>query len=161
MDFIAQHASFPELKFAVVGVMDDISNLSASLAKLQLLHASRDSVGSGTTRMVATEVEYILSVCRSLFDLLQEVISKLWQKVTLTASAGKKRPMKGSFASVALFHEAPVTAEKLVEKYGLPEPLAVFYTAVAPFFLQLRTIRNNLLHHGRRSRLFSQAMQIS
>lgn len=148
MDFIAQHASFPELKFAVAGVMDDISNLSASLAKLQLLHTSRDSVGSGITRMVATEVEYILSVCRSLFDLLQEVISKLWQKITLAAPAGTKRPMKGSFASVALFQDAPAPAEKLVEKYGLPEPLAVFYTAVTPFFLQLRTIRDNLVHHG-------------
>ncbi|WP_124609894.1 hypothetical protein [Burkholderia seminalis] len=148
MDFIAQHASFPELKLAVAGVMDDISNLSASLAKLQLLHTSRDNVGSGITRMVATEVEYVLSVCRSLFDLLQEVINKLWQKVTLTGTANTKRPMKGSFAAVALFQEAPATAEKLVEKFGLPLPLVDFYVAVTPFFLQLRTIRDNLVHHG-------------
>jgi hypothetical protein len=148
MEFIAQHASFPELKFAVAGVMDDISNLSASLAKLQLLHTSRNSVGSGITRMVATEVEYILSVCRSLFDLLQEVISKLWEKVTLTDPTRTKCPMKGSFASVALFQGAPASAERLVQKYGLPEPFAVFYVAVTPFFLQLRTIRDNLVHHG-------------
>lgn len=148
MEFIAQHASFPELKLAVVGMMDDIPNLSASLSKLQLLHASRDRVGSGIPRMVATEVEYVLSVCRSLFDLLQEVINKLWQMVTLTTPATTKRPMKGSFASVALFQEAPATAEKLVEKYGLPQPLADFYVAVTPFFLQLRTIRDNLIHHG-------------
>ena len=148
MEFIAQHTSFPELKFAVVGMMDDISNLSASLSKLQLLHASRNEVGSGIQRMVATELEYILSVCRSLFDLLQEVINKLWKMVTLTNPATTKRPMKGSFASVALFQDAPATAEKLVEKYGLPQPLADFYVSVTPFFLQLRTIRDNLVHHG-------------
>ncbi|RIJ85160.1 hypothetical protein RSP822_17125 [Ralstonia solanacearum] len=148
MEFIAQHASFPELKLAVVGMMDDISNLSASLSKLQLLHASRDTVGSGVSKMAATEVEYVLSVCRSLFDLLQEVINKLWQMVTLLDPAKKKRPMKGSFAAVALFQEAPATAERLVEKYGMPQSLADFYVAVTPFFLQLRTIRDNLVHHG-------------
>ncbi|MFM0179032.1 hypothetical protein PQR52_11230 [Paraburkholderia aspalathi] len=150
MEFVAQHASFPELRHAIVGIMDDMSNLSASLSKLQVLHESRKAVGGGVAKMAATEVEYILSVCRSLFDLLQEVIRNLWEKVTITDQSITKRSMKknSTFADIALSNGSPTTAGKLTEKYGLPPPLAEFYISVAPFFLELRTIRDNLIHRG-------------
>jgi hypothetical protein len=148
LNFVAQHVSFPEIKFAVSGIMDDISNLTASLSKLKLLHTHRNAIGMGVTRMAATEVEYILFVCRSLFDLLQEIIEKLWQMVKLSDPSVSKKKLKPSFAEMAVFQEAPVAASRLVEKYGLPQPLAEFYESYAPFFLDLRAIRNNLVHRG-------------
>jgi len=150
MNFIAQHASFPELKKAILGIMDDISNLSASLSKLKLLHDSRNEIGTGIVKMAATEVEYILSVCRSLFDLLQEVIAKLWEMVTITDPSITKRSMKNkkSFADIAVSNEKPVEAHALVEKYGLPHALADLYASSAPFFIGLRKIRDNLIHNG-------------
>jgi hypothetical protein len=33
--------------------------------------------------MAATQVEYILTVCRSIFDLLQEIIKSIWETVHL------------------------------------------------------------------------------
>jgi hypothetical protein len=69
LNFVAQRASFPELMKAFVGFQDDIFNVSASLAKIGFLHAhrnSRDSIKHGIGRMAITEVEYVLSVCRSM-----------------------------------------------------------------------------------------------
>ncbi|CAD6548079.1 hypothetical protein ACFQ3P_25630 [Paraburkholderia sabiae] len=148
LNFIAQHAAFPELKRAVTGIMDDIANLSASLSKLKLLHASRETVGQGTGRMAATEVEYILLVCRSFFDLLQEVVTRLWSMVHLVDPVHRKSGMPRSFADVAIVGGQPVTAARLMEKYGLSPELADFYASSAPFFMDLRTIRDNLIHNG-------------
>ena len=44
------------------------ANLSASLAKIRLLHRTRKEHKTGVSRMVATEIEYLHSVCRSIFD---------------------------------------------------------------------------------------------
>src|SRR5208282_5514062 len=44
LNFIAQRASFPEVMKAFVGLQDDIFNVSASLAKIGFLHASRESI---------------------------------------------------------------------------------------------------------------------
>lgn len=148
LNFVAQHAAFPDLKLAVTGIMDDIANLSASLSKLKLLHSSRESVEHGLERMAATEVEYILLVCRSLFDLLQEVATKLWDIVQPLDPAQRKGSMKRSFADVAIIRGVPATAKQLTEKYGLPQDLADFYATSAPFFIELKKMRDSLIHSG-------------
>lgn len=148
IDYIAQHAAFPELKHAVIGIMDDISNLSASLSKLRLLHNARDTIGFGVEKMAATEVEYILSVCRSTFDLLQEVIAKLWESVQLLDTTTKKRQLKKSFSDMVMVSNEPATIEHLMQRYGLPQQLAEFYVGNAPFFIDLWKIRNKIVHNG-------------
>jgi hypothetical protein len=66
LDFIAQRASFSELQKPILGLRDDVFNLSASLAKISHLHATKDIVGPGVSRMAVTEIEYLFSVCRSV-----------------------------------------------------------------------------------------------
>lgn len=148
LNFIAQRASFPELMKAFVGFQDDIFNLSASIAKIELLHKHSDAVKHGVRRMVVTEVEYMLSICRSLFDLLQEMIGHLWEKVTPTVESHKKKRLKQSFADMIMHSGKLVSASDITEKYGLPEALAKIYKNYSEFFLALRAIRDNIVHRG-------------
>lgn len=148
LDFTAQRASFPSLKKPILGLQDDVFNLSASLAKISHLHASKDLVGPGVSRMVVTEVEYLFSICRSIFDLLQEITCALWSDIQLHDSSVKKKPLKTTFSKMILFANRESTLEELASRFGLPEPLAAYYIRNAQFFMTLRDFRDNIVHRG-------------
>lgn len=148
LDFIAQRASFPEAKKAISGLRDDIFNLSASLAKVAHLHKTRESLSKGESRMIATEVEYLFSTCKSMFDLLQELICAIWNTVELLDKSLQKKPLKDTFSKIILFQGRASTAEELTERFGLPSPLAAYYVRQIDFFLSLREFRDNIIHRG-------------
>lgn len=148
LDFVAQRAAFPEVLHGFSGITDDVLNLIAVLSKIQLLHSSRDVVGDGIKRMITTEIEYLFSVCRSVFDLLQEIISRLWASIRLTDTSVNKKPLKPSFNDMVTFGGKPAALETLQSRFGLPVPLASVYLSFAEFFADLRSIRDNLMHHG-------------
>jgi hypothetical protein len=148
LDFVARRAAFPSVIHAISGMMDDLLNLTTLLSKVELMHSSRIAVGHGIIRMVTTEIEYLFSVCRSLFDLLQEVICGLWAPVKLHDTAAKKKPLKKSFNEMVTYEGEPVTRESLQSRFGLPEMLADIYVRTSGFFRDLRKMRDNLVHHG-------------
>ena len=148
LDFIAQRASFPELQKAICGLQDDVFNLSASLAKVLHLHTARDVVGTGVSRMVVTEVEYLFSVCKSIYDLLQEIASSLWETIHLHDSSVRKKPLKETFSKMVLFKGRESTQQELSERFGLPQPLAAYCPRNAKFFMSLRDIRDSIVHRG-------------
>lgn len=148
LNFIAQRASFPELMKAFLGFQDDIFNVSASLAKIGFLHAHRDTIKHGIGRMAITEVEYILSVCRSMFDLLQEMVGHIWKSIQLFDGSIKKKPLKDSFSAMILLSGEPASAIQISERFGLPSALADVYVGNSQFFLNLRRIRDNIAHRG-------------
>jgi hypothetical protein len=150
LDFIAQRASYPEIQKPILGLQDDIFNLAAALSKIALFHSSRDAIGTGVSRMVITEVEYILSVCRSVFDLLQEIIYALWNWVQLINSSVIKKPLKETFSKTILFKGKVSTSTELIDRFGLPQPLADFYVRNSEFFMTLRDFRDNIIHRGSR-----------
>lgn len=145
-DFIAQYANYTELMRPFSALQDDINNLSAAIAKLNLIAENRNL--SGVSRMAATEVEYILLVCRSIFDLMQELLAKLWTKIQLTDPKIQKRMIRSSFADIALHGGTLRTAEAISEKFFLPAPLADCYARHAPVFVKIRQYRDNLVHRG-------------
>lgn len=145
LNFIAQHALISGLTRSFGAFQDDLFNLAASLAKLDLIHASGSSARS---RMACTEVEYILTVCRSMFDLLQEMLACLWENVRLTDPTTSKRALKRSFAEMALKGSAPRAAADIARVYGLPKGIAECYARHAPLFLRLRKFRDDLVHKG-------------
>lgn len=150
LTFIAQQASFPSVKKAVTGLMDDIFNLSASMAKIKHLHASRGVLGGGVSRMAVTEVEYLIFVCRGIFDLLQEVISRLWEYVNFFDSTQQKKSLKDrqKFSQVVVFDGTEATFEQIKERTAMPDRLVAWYCRHARFFMSLRTFRDNLMHRG-------------
>jgi hypothetical protein len=81
LNLIAQRLNHCPVGKQLFALQADICNLAASLAKIELIHRSRKEIPSGVSRMVATDVEYIHSVCRSIFDLWQEVLAGLWEGI--------------------------------------------------------------------------------
>lgn len=148
LDFIAQRASFYELQKPILGLRDDVFNISASIAKISHLHATRDIIGAGVSRMVVIEVEYLFSVCRSIYDLLQEIASALWETISIHDSSVKKKPLKETFSKMVLFQGRSSTETELTERFGLPQPIAAYYVRNAEFFMTLREFRDNIIHRG-------------
>jgi hypothetical protein len=117
LNFLAQSANVPAVRQPFSAIQDDIFNLSASLAKLPILHSTRSP---GSARLAATEVEYVLFTCRSIFDLLQEVVKSLWETILLFDPTVKKKELKKSFADMALHANTPRAAEEIADRYKIP-----------------------------------------
>lgn len=154
LDFIAQHACFYGMDKPILGLRDDLFNLSASVAKIEHLHATREAIKSGVSRMVATEIEYIYSVCRSMFDLLQEISSKLWAASILVdaeaeAARRRKKPLPETFSKVLYAKDDQIrTPEEIEARFGIPRLWAEYYVGHAAFFTGLRKFRDGIIHAG-------------
>jgi hypothetical protein len=59
LDMMGQMLNYLPVGRLFFGLRDDVFNLSASLAKIRLLHRTRKEHKTGVSRMVATEVEYL------------------------------------------------------------------------------------------------------
>jgi hypothetical protein len=145
---IAQRANFSELVHPFSAIQDDIFNLSAAIAKLELVFENQELERAGSTRMAATEVEYILFICRGLFDFLQEIVTKLWDRIELHDTAVPKRKLKKSFADMTLKGDSVRTAEEIAGQFHVPMFLAEYYARQAPIFIKIREFRDNLVHRG-------------
>ncbi len=122
----------------------DIFNIGTSLKKLDLFRSLGKDLG-GRSRIVSTELEYLLVVCRSVFDLLQEIICRIWEDV-ITDPSIQKRKLTPSFSKMVLSGQDVISSQKIQEKYGLPPSLAIWYSECAPFFCELRDARDKIVH---------------
>lgn len=149
LNFITKRAYWPDLASLVDGVREDIHNLAASLEKIDFFFETREQIHRDLSRFVSTEIEYIVTTCRSLFDLLQKVISKLWERVRLyDTSIQKKNSLPQSFRKMVLYDDNLQNLEEIQKRHGLPEPLADFYQQAGPFFDKLRDFRVGIAHYG-------------
>jgi hypothetical protein len=144
----AQRASFAEMHRASSGIWNDFQDLATSLAKIKLFFETSKTKGLETTRFVQTEIEFIIMVCRSVFDLLQEMIAAHWSRIELYEKPKHKKKLPSSFGDVVLHGDTIRTSEQITEKYGLPKYFADWYVAQAPFFASLRRLRNEMAHGG-------------
>jgi hypothetical protein len=123
----------------------DIFNIGTSLKKLDLFRSLGKDLG-GRSRIVSTELEYLLVVCRSVFDLLQEIICRIWEDIKLTDPSIQKRKLTPSFSKMVLSGQDFISPQKIQEKYGLPPSLAIWYSECVPFFCELRDARDKIVH---------------
>ncbi|WP_441234478.1 hypothetical protein [Bradyrhizobium sp. 930_D9_N1_4] len=148
LNLMAQRLNCYPISRQLFALQDDVYNVAASLAKIQHLHRSRKEFENGVTRLVATELEYVHSVCRSVFDLWQEVLVAIWSNIRLLDPAVKKRQLKKSYADMLFSANKPRTAQELTDRFGIPGPLAECYTRSTDFFADLRQFRDRVVHHG-------------
>jgi hypothetical protein len=149
-NLIAQHLSFPTVAEALYSLIDDVHLLSATMEKLELLRTlslSKDEKISSF--LVETELEYLFTLIRSMYDVLQ-TIAKGIGKVLVKADGRPIKQLPDSFADIALYDNTPRTFDNLQTKYELPPPLAKFYVAESVRFLLIRQIRTELEHRGKR-----------
>lgn len=149
LNFIGQRCLIPPVLHPYDALLQDFYNLGACVRKFDLLFEQSKSIGTSTSRLVITELEYLFAICRSIFDLLQEIISVQWDSVKLHDPLIKKKQLPKKFSDMAMKGDAPRSEAELMDKYGLPAQLATFYTRRAPFFQMLRAFRDQLIHHGR------------
>ncbi|MGY3135350.1 hypothetical protein ACVWZM_006032 [Bradyrhizobium sp. USDA 4501] len=90
IELVWQRLSYRDLVGFTHALEDDFHLLATSAAKLEHFYAVRDSLSHGfIASFVRAEVEYILIVARSIFDLLQEVISRFWNNHVILRDEAK------------------------------------------------------------------------
>lgn len=148
-----QKACWPDTYSIIKAICDDFHCLGASIAKLKYIHKSQHDLESGICSIfAATEVEYICIVARSIFDLLQEVISTIWNsKVTLldpeTQRKKNARKLPTSFAKIILKDKRTLkTSKEISTEYHLPGSIADQYVLQGQFFQVLRDYRDSIVH---------------
>lgn len=148
LNIIMKRAFWPSVTSYIHGIQNDILNLASSLAKLDLIFHIPVERDSDKARFVSTEIEYIFYVCRSLFDLLQKVISKLWMNVTLFDNSVQKKELPSSFRKVILSGGEIRAKSEIRSCYRLPETFVDFYLRRARFFKMLKDYRDKIVHEG-------------
>lgn len=148
LDFMVQRACWPDTLSEIGGISCDIHNLGASLAKLEYFYELSKDQKTRVTRFVTTEVEYIFSVCRSFFDLLQKTILRIWNRVRLNDSSIVKKNLPDSFRKMVIKEEKLMSAEEIANRWSVPLVLAEYYARQGPFFEKLRSYRDQTAHHG-------------
>lgn len=152
IELVWQRLSYPDMVGFLSAIEDDFHLLAASAAKLEHFHSTRGAIDEGlTSSFVRSEIEYMLIVARSVFDLLQEVISRFWNghvKLLNEANDALKRQnrMPATFARVVLASDRTQGAQDIAAKYALPPVVAEQYEKHTPFFASLRTSRDRIIH---------------
>ncbi len=150
-----QRASWREICPLILAICDDFHNMGTSVAKLRHFFGCRRALPpGGANRFATTELEYLATLTRTVFDLLQEMISIIWrEKVQLldeTADANRRgHPLPETFSKLVLRDKQSFkSADDIERQYRLPRPLAEQYANLAPFFSQLRNFRDRVVHGG-------------
>lgn len=157
LDLMWQRASFPDVVPLVSAIADDFHLLATSAAKLEYFHKHGNDINSTlAASFVESELEYIIIVARSVFDLTQEVLSLCWNKyfalLDSEADALRRRhPLPPKLSKVLYSNKSPRSSSDLVAFYALPQNLAETYAKHEPFFFSLRDWRDRIIHGINRS----------
>lgn len=145
-NFFVKHTSWQDVYNKIQSIRDDFLNLCTILAKINTYFELKTKYNKRINRFVATDLEYLFVVCRSLFDLLQEIISAIWDKVKFIDNKIEKKNLPKSFRKMILYNNQPLTQEEIEKKFNIPPLLGSFYFRVAPFFILLRSYRDKIIH---------------
>jgi hypothetical protein len=153
-DFVWRRASWANVGHWYSALVEDVHQLAAAVAKIDFFWDARDRVpggGLGLGRFVSSELEYLLTVCRSVFDLLQEIIRAIWVHFRLVdeEQQRQKRELRSSFADMVISHGELMTVEQIAVDRRVPPPLAAVYADAGAFLKIIRDLRDGLIHHGK------------
>jgi len=124
----------------LIAIRHDMNNLTACIKKMELFYKLREDKTYNIRRFIVTEIEYFIGVCRSLFDLLQLIAKRVWNKTELRDSFAKM-VFKGQTEEIR-------SVEDLQTSHKLPYSWCIFYTEKASFFKKVRKYRNDIEHYG-------------
>lgn len=134
---------FPFLDY----ITNDMHNLATSLWKLEIFHEV-SSKENDTSRCASSELEYILIVCRSIYDYVQFIAQTAWDNIELVNKNMHKKSLRGSFAKMVLRGDELISCEEIQAKYGITLELAKFYSEEGVFFKKLKNLRDDIVHRG-------------
>jgi hypothetical protein len=148
LDFLTKRAYFGDIVPVAHAIEHDILSLSAALWKIDLLFAVGQDSSLPTAAAAATDVEYVLVTCRSMLDLLQLAVHRLWKRVKLTIAEQERGTIElpRSLADVVAKGDSARSVDDIRSKFRLPEPFVQFYSRSAEFALKLRRARGAIVH---------------
>jgi hypothetical protein len=144
--FVAQHLSFPSVMHFYHAIEHDVLLLSATLEKIEQFQSGTERVLS--LYLVETELEYIFTLLRSMYDVLQGVLKTICARVIYPDGSRVTEYLPSSFKRIVLAGSTLRTEMDIQDRFRVPYPLAAFYVRHAPMFAAVRTIRINLVHNG-------------
>ncbi|WP_169196980.1 hypothetical protein [Devosia sp. MC1541] len=154
LEFMWQHMSWGPIAKVTSNIAQDFHQMATSAAKLEHYYQARDTIGQDLiATFVNSEIEHLLVVARSLFDLLQESMALFWKNYVrlldpVAEKGRKERPMQSSFRTVILEGNNLRTAAEIARRYSLPATTAEMYAKHAPFFMKVRGARDQVVHNG-------------
>ena len=154
VDLMWQRLTSSEVMKLTTGICDDFHLMATIAAKLEYFHENRESINQNLiSSFVQSEIEHLIVIARSIFDLLQEIMAHLWnERIQPTDVMAQPLPRKfklpDTFRKVVLSDQTPRTATEIVENYALPQATSEMYVKHAPFFLSLRAMRDGIIHGG-------------
>lgn len=148
---ITQHLSFPKVHGRLQAVENDFHQCAAVLETYQLLSQHRPTSGLHTSLLIASELEYLLLLIRSLYDLVHATVAEIAALLIALDGSGRRiaKQLPESFRAVAMNGNELRSGDEIVAKYSLPPALANWYVAEAPAFREVRRLRDGIAHHGR------------
>jgi len=60
-----------------------------------------------------------------MFDLLQEIVSRIWDTIHLLDTSIEKKKLPASFRRVVLYKDAIQSPQEIQERFGLSPALAI------------------------------------
>jgi Protein of unknown function (DUF2934) len=154
VELMWQRLSYDDICPLTSAICDTFHKMGTSVAKLRHTFASRATLGHAASDFASLEVEYVAILARTVYDLLQEALARIWKKyVRLNDPDAEKRrngaQLPPTFSRVVLRDKSvPRDAEEIATKFGLPLPLASTYAQLAPAFGALREMRDRVIHSG-------------
>jgi len=154
LEFAWQRASWPELFGLWRQITDDVHNFAASTAKIEHFVSHRQVIGAGVSSFVQTELEYLLALARSTFDLLQEMVARIWARRVrsvdpIVETKRKRRSLPKEFSSMVLKGNRCSSADEIAAGYPISPGLANAYADAGLLFLKLRAVRDKVVHGGK------------
>lgn len=154
LELMWKRASWKNVATPLTAISADVNNLAALIAKLDYFWTARTEIGgSRVSRFVMNEIEHLLTVCRSLFDLLQELLVSLWGRVRMIREDGSqekpKKPLPSSFREMIMKDNALLAAGEIATQRGIPQQLAEVYAEWGSFLEALRAARDGIVHRGK------------
>lgn len=147
---VIQHLSFIEALDLLDRLQNDVHRCAAILEKYHLLWETRLARDRSASLLVQSELEYLLFLLRSLYDLLQGMVRTLAAKfIHLTGSNEPKiKGLPSSFREMVMTNDRLRSVDEIEDRWNLPRALAAWYVEEGQFFRLLRSLRDGIAHRG-------------
>jgi hypothetical protein len=146
---VVQQLSFAPVQRWLEPLETDYHRSAAILQKFHIISQLRGSPGLKASLLALSELEYLLFLLRSQYDVLQRLLKEVAALVRdLTTGSKAIQDLPETFRGVVLEEEKPRSVDAIVSAYHMPRPLAEWYAAQTPSFAQLRYLRDGITHRG-------------
>src|SRR5206468_10520090 len=108
----------------------DVHHCAAVLEKYEIISSQRDSGMHRASALAATELEYLVFLVRSMYDILQKLVLQVTRRmVYLDTKERAVQELPRSFREIVCKKETVLSADEIQTRYGLPVPLAQWYAS--------------------------------